>query len=483
MYYAISRSRFVKKFSSKRTRREVICGQLFQDENINQDEKHFDKTKENSKMKKRIFALLLAAVMILTLAAGCGNDQKPNDSKPESKPADTQTSSTAQNDSAAEPSGEVVTLRWGGWDDPVEFEKSWEGMEEAIGVKIEFQKYPTDADFWNNLPAQIAAKTAPDMVSLTNELYLPYIRDGLIVPIDSYINDGTITGWDEITPNIQEIWQIDGQIYGMPYRQCPAVFAINMNLWNEAGLTEDDFPETWDDVLDVCKVFKDKLNMTGLCFNTQEYHFTNYCLSFGGGWGLGKTIDTPENAAAFQFIIDAYRQGYVVTPKELGVSYDGNVVMSGDAAMSTGGSWYVSDFMRNAPDIKVRYLPVPHAKGKDNVSGTLHAPAMTILKGTAHEKEAAMAMNYIYNNPNFPTNLIDIGFIPMGDHIDEFVEKQPELADQVKTVATSQGFGYPAAGKAFADAMISKMEEALFNSDSTLTGAQIVKELAEEFGE
>ena len=70
--------------------------------------------------------------------------------------------------------------------------------------------------------------------------------------------------------------------------------------------------------------------MTGLCVNTQEYHFTNYCLSFGGGWDLGKTIDTPENAAALQFIIDAYRQGYVVTPKELGVSYDGNVLMSGE---------------------------------------------------------------------------------------------------------------------------------------------------------
>lgn len=435
-------------------------------------------------MKKRIFALLLAAVMILTLAAGCGNDQKPNDSKPESKPADTQTSSTAQNDSTAKPSDEVVTLRWGGWGDfSDEFTGGCGGMEEAIGVKIDWQKYPTDSDFWNNLPAQIAAKTAPDMVSLTNELYLPYINDGLIAPLDDYINDGTITCWDDITQNIKDIWQIDGKVYGIPFRQCPAVFAINMNLWNEAGLTEDDFPETWDDVLDACKVFKDKLNMTGLCFNTQEYHFTNYCLSFGGGWGLGKTIDTPENAAAFQFVIDAYRQGYVVTPKELGVSYDGNVVMSGDAAMSTGGSWYVNDFLKNAPDIEVRYLPVPHAKGKDDVSGTLHAPAMTILKGSQHEKEAAMAINYIMTNPDYPTSLIDIGYIPMGDHTAEFQEKQPLLADQVKTVATSQGFGYPAAGKAFADAMISKMEEALFNSDSTLTGAQIVKELGEEFGE
>lgn len=66
---------------------------------------------------------------------------------------------------------------WGNFED--EHAPGTVGMEEAIGVKIEFQKYPTDADFWNNLPAQIAAKTAPDFISLTNELYLPYINDGL----------------------------------------------------------------------------------------------------------------------------------------------------------------------------------------------------------------------------------------------------------------------------------------------------------------
>ena len=59
---------------------------------------------------------------------------------------------------------------------------------------------------------------------------------------------------------------------------------------------------------------------------------------------MGKPSILRKNAAALQFIIDAYHQGYVVTPKELGVSYDGNVIMSEEAAMSTGGSWYVSDF-------------------------------------------------------------------------------------------------------------------------------------------
>ena len=65
---------------------------------------------------------------------------------------------------------------------------------------------------------------------------------------------------------------------------------------------------------------------------------------------------------------------------------------------------------------------------------------------------------------------------------DEFKEKQPELADLVDAIPKSNGFDYPPAGKKFADALISKMEEALFNSDSSLTGAEIVKELQEEYG-
>ncbi len=78
----------------------------------------------------------------------------------------------------------------------------------------------------------------------------------------------------------------------------------------------------------------------------------------------------------------------------------------------------------------------------------------------------------------------DIGYIPADpDYFETFKERQPELASLVDAVPKSNGFGYPAAGKKFADALISKMEEALFNSDSTVTGAQIVKELQEEFGE
>lgn len=140
-------------------------------------------------MYKKLLALCLAALLTAS-AAGCSQGTEGG-----SAPAEG--GSAPAGDAA--PSGEVVTIRMGGWGNfEDEHAPGTVGMEEAIGVKIEFQKYPTDADFWNNLPAQIAAKTAPDFISLTNELYLPYINDGLVVPLTSYVEDGTISCWDSI---------------------------------------------------------------------------------------------------------------------------------------------------------------------------------------------------------------------------------------------------------------------------------------------
>ena len=138
-------------------------------------------------MKKKLLALFLAAAMVGT-AAGCSQNGSSGTSSGGESGA-SQSSGESQ-----EPSGEVVTIRMGGWGNfQDEHETGTIGMEEAIGVKVEFQKYPTDSDFWNNLPAQIAAKTAPDFIALSNELYLPYINDGLVVPLTQYVEDGTIT--------------------------------------------------------------------------------------------------------------------------------------------------------------------------------------------------------------------------------------------------------------------------------------------------
>ena len=90
---------------------------------------------------------------------------------------------------ASNENGDTVTLTVGVWsdDESARLEKAFEGIEEEVGIKIEFLKYPSDSDFWDNIPAQIAAGTAPDIISCTNEHYLQYIDQGLFEPLNSYV--------------------------------------------------------------------------------------------------------------------------------------------------------------------------------------------------------------------------------------------------------------------------------------------------------
>lgn len=86
-------------------------------------------------MYKKLLALCLAALLTAS-AAGCSQGT-------EGSSAPAEGGSAPAGDAA--PSGEVVTIRMGGWGNfEDEHAPGTVGMEEAIGVKIEFQKYPTD---------------------------------------------------------------------------------------------------------------------------------------------------------------------------------------------------------------------------------------------------------------------------------------------------------------------------------------------------
>ena len=382
---------------------------------------------------------------------------------------------------AEAPIGQVVMGCWGDPEREFAFSELAAAMLEDLNIELIEQRYPSDADFWNNLPAQIAAGTAPDFCNLSNEMYLQYINNGLFVDLTPYIEDGTIDCLDKIMEAPKSVWQVNGGMYGIPFTQTPASFIINMRLWEQAGLTRDDFPNTWDDVLELCKVIKEKLDMPGLCFNTQEFHFTQYALSFGGGWGFGETIDTPENAAALQFIIDAYKEGYVVTPKELGASYDGTVIISDQAVMSTGGTWVYGDAKETDPSLELAFLPIPNAEGVE-ASGTMHTATFAVLANGKNEALTAKAINYMVNSKILQDKQMEEGYVSaFADRYAEYGDYNPQFANLVDRIELCTGFAYPAESKKFADALIFEMEDVLFN-ESDATGADIVASLQAQFG-
>ena len=195
-------------------------------------------------------------------------------------------------------------------------------------------------------------------------------------------------------------WNIDGNVYGIPYALNPGIFVVNNDMW---------------------------------CLNIQEYHLTNYALSFGGGWDYGNNIDAPENAQALQFLIDAYKEGYIITPTELGLSWDGAVMVQQSALFSTAGAWYQLTFETEAPDVELKYLAVP--KGGN---GTMHTAALVALKNSKHLDAAMKVMQFAFGNENLYKATVEVtSVIPANsEYFDLYREQLPDLAPLVDYLET-----------------------------------------------
>lgn len=400
--------------------------------------------------KQKLISVLLTASMVAGISlTGCGNKAENTADTTAAKEA-----AGASADTKAD-NGETVTVTLGYWGDSGEteaYEKSLEGIEAAIpGVKVELAHYAGTADFWDSLPGQIAAGTAPDIIVPSNEGHLGYITEGLFLPLNDYGFD--LSGFDE---NAVEAWTWEGKLYAIPATAAPGLFIINKDMWDEAGLGE--MPKTWDEVYEAAKVLT-KDDVAGLCIDfSQGYHPTQYMNSFGGGWKNGDEINSKANVDAFDYIFKMYEEGLAVNPKDVGLSWDGEVFAGGKCAMITGGTWYIGMMKEAAPDINYEVVPMPGGNG--NHGCTLHSQGFAVLSSSKNPEKAAQAAYYLCNENAQRLTAEIVGNMPSLLSLrDWYFEENPKIAPAKESLEWATSFGYPANAQEFQTDLVRAFEE------------------------
>ena len=380
---------------------------------------------------------------------------------------------------AAEEEG--ITLRLGLWANAGELEgwnKSIQGIAEAVpGVKeIEIVHYPSTGDFWASIPSQMAAGTAPDLVIVTNENAYQYIADNMFFSFDPATLDLSAVADDAV-----RVWTIDDKLYGIPLSMQPTALVVNMDMWEAAGLTEDDYPTTWQKV----EAAAEKLSVNGvygLCVNlTNTFHFTQVVQGFGGGWGYGETIDSEANIKALDWLIDMFDKGWCISPDQLGDDWDGPSFAQGKVAMTTGGPWYdgyMADF-----DIHWKAFPIPYDEGNEaNRSLSLHSSAVTVLSSCKNPELAAKAAIYLARPESLEIYSHSAGLIPANTNLAaNYYSEHPNYANLEGAEAYSKAFEYPAETEQFQTTLNLKMQSVIYDSGNTMRAADIYKEVMEEY--
>ncbi len=437
-------------------------------------------------MKRKIISLVLSSVLSLSLIlTGCGSasgSAENNDQKTSSEETEQGEVQEAQSEDGSSEEGVVITLGcWGTTNDIAGLEEMLAGVQDAVpGVKeVQIVTYASTSDFWNNLPSQVAAGTAPDLATPTNENAYEYISGGLYTPFSRDLID---------ISNIEEaaidVWTVDGELYGIPLDAQPTCLLLNTDLFTELGFTEDDYPQSWDDVRAICeKVSDPDNNFYGLCINpTGLFFMTQVVQGFGGSWGNGKTIDSPENREAIQWIIDMFKDKLAVSPSQLGDDWDGTTFASGKALMSIGGVWYLGNMNAAAPDTNYIALPIPQ-QDQSNKSSSLHSSAIVMLKSCKYPELASQVAAYMARNEGLKIRSETTGTVPANQELaSEFYQNNPQFSRLEGSEKWSVAFGYPAQTSQFETAIVNDLTAVIFDSTSTTTAEEILSGLQEKFG-
>ncbi len=291
--------------------------------------------------------------------------------------------------------GEPITLEWWLWDGEDAFGKISEAYTKIhSNVQIKIVKQPWE-DYWTKLPLALKDGGNPAIFNIHNSYHsnlMPYLEP-YGVDLDALKEDYTGA----------EAHEIDGKIYYVDYGLMSGVIYYNTEHWAEAGLTDADIPQTWDQFREVAKKLTkangDNFERAGFNFNSQYNAFTPG-LPYQHGQNLFKEDQkTPTFASDAMRELIAMFQGFYDTDKVGSKDFGTDSAQSfGQGQSSMVYSWthlgglLATDF----PDVKYGTFrtptpttDTPYAYDRYNGESTLG------LNKNADDKAKAVAQDFL----------------------------------------------------------------------------------------
>lgn len=261
------------------------------------------------KMKK-LLSTVLATTMAVSMLSGCGS--KAEAPAETSEPA-AETNEAATDDAAATEDAdaatetaddEEVTITLGIWPEDtltgdIEMHEGFvETMKEThpnVTIVPAYYKYSTDT-----FMPMVEAGNVPTVFETWFTEPQKLIANGAVADITDELE---ARGWlDKMNPSIKELLSdSNGRVYGIPRDGYALGLMLNVELFEEAGLVDDNgypiYPKTWDELAQTAKTIKDKTGSAGFCLlakdNAGGWHFSNIA------WAFGATLTTDNGDGTF----------------------------------------------------------------------------------------------------------------------------------------------------------------------------------------
>ncbi len=336
-------------------------------------------------MKKKLLSVLLACTMVLGLCA-CGDQAAGTAPEDTADTVQTQAAAdTASTDNASsETTAETATVSDQAFGDTIKYDPTvpvnngepisidywlwtsdelWQSVMDKYmaihpNVTINTINNPYD-DYWVKLPLALEGADGPTLFNMHISYHDSVIKN--LAPYDIPLED-IRADFNNVEPHV-----IDGQVYYLDTGVMTGSIFYNKDMWEAAGLTEADIPETWDEFFEVAKklTIREDGQLIQAGFEFNNYINSNYLM--GIQYQLGQnmfnddmktvTINNDAEVKVMQMLLDAYN---VYEVGEADFCEDSIVSFAtGQTAMVSSWGW-LNDYMKaNFPDINFGVFQVP----------------------------------------------------------------------------------------------------------------------------
>ena len=362
--------------------------------------------------KPAYLALTLITVLALSLAA-CTTPTPAPTTAPQATQPPAATSAPAATDVPAptEAAAEEVELHLAWWGSQTRHDRTIAVIEmfmaehPNINITYEFSSF---GDYWPLLATKAAAGQLPDVMQQDYAYFLQYVNDGLIVPLDPYIADGTIDT-SNIDPATMAGGEVDGQLYALNLGTNSQSWAIDLDLFEQAGVAVPDPDWTWADFERISTEIHDALGIYGNAGGLENPQVLNcMLLSLGQGLyaddgaGLGFTDDQPV-IDYFTSMVTMQESGAMVSREDQVANQytlENNPFVQSQSAMYFAHTNQLTGLWNAAGEARrIKLLPVPRATGATQ-SANYFKPSMffSISAHSEHPVEAAMFIDFFTNS-------------------------------------------------------------------------------------
>lgn len=341
--------------------------------------------------------------------------------------------------------GQTLTL-WD-WHQPrmdlkLEYIEQYE--KENPGIKFETQIIGWE-DYWTKLMAGLAGGNVPDIASFHNSQTMTFLNHLQPYPDDLF----PVEVMKEEIINFEAGYLFDGSFYFYPVGIMSGLIFYNKDLWAEAGYTEADIPETWDEFAVLAKEltqYEDNGSVKvagfapngilGVFWVDLNYQKGGTLYSDGGtttNWNTEAGIEALQYIEKLIFEERVTEPGFLTFTEAMG---------TGSAAMVYSWSWLNGWLDTNYPDINYGTFRLPTFDGKlapGPVARNNHETGMAVMKAAPEvNKETAFKfLKWLYEETDYlvRANLI-LGTAPANRNLldDPRIKSNPTIntiAEQV----------------------------------------------------